>query len=114
MSSSPVSAAASSVGATGVNSCCRGTSYKAAGGQRQCCQHSSQFTYFHSLSFHGGFEPHVKTGGHHVLREEGNQCLNLPVTLFTFLDHIFITSYERTLIGGHLTKKSQETVTIRL
>ena len=49
-----------------------------------------------------------------MLREEGNQCLNLPVTLFTFLDHISITSYERTLIGGHLTKKSQETVTIRL
>ena len=49
-----------------------------------------------------------------MLREEGNQCLNLPVTLFTFLDHISITSYERTLIGGHLMKKSQETVTIRL
>ena len=49
-----------------------------------------------------------------MLREEGNQCLNLPVTLFKFLDHIFITSYERTLIGGYLTKKSQETVTIRL
>lgn len=49
-----------------------------------------------------------------MLREEGKQCLNLPVSLFTSLDHIFITSYERTLIGGHLMKKSQETVTILL